>query len=313
MHVPDGFLDLKTAAATAVLSGAALAVSLRRLNRSLPRKDVPLMGLAGAFVFAAQMVNFPVAGGTSGHLIGGVLVGVLLGPAAGVVVMASVLIVQCLLFADGGILALGANIFNMGVIGSAGGYALYRGVRLVVRGDEGKYLGIVLASWCSTVIAAVCCAGELAWSGTVPWSAAFPAMTDVHMLIAVGEALITVLVTFAIGAVRPEMARGNPPATQSGKDMLLYAGLIAVGVVLFITPFASQWPDGLEFVAAKLGFRTSALAGPALSSPLEGYTIPGVGSAAAATVLAGLAGTCVVFAGGFILARVLARRGSREA
>ncbi|HTS00043.1 MAG TPA: energy-coupling factor ABC transporter permease [Bacteroidota bacterium] len=312
MHVPDGFLDLKTAAATAVLSGAALAVSLRRLNRSLPRKNVPLMGLAGAFVFAAQMVNFPVAGGTSGHLIGGVLVGVLLGPAAGVVVMASVLIVQCLLFADGGILALGANIFNMGVIGSAGGYALYRGVCLLVRGDEGKYLGIVLASWCSTVIAAICCAGELAWSGTVPWSAAFPAMTDVHMLIAVGEALITVLVTFAIGAVRPDMVGGNPPAMQSGKDMLLYAGLIAVGILLFITPFASKWPDGLEFVAAKLGFRTSALAGPALSSPLEGYTIPGVGSAAAATVLAGLAGTCIVFAGGFVLARVLARRGSRE-
>ena len=99
---------------------------------------------------------------------------------------------------------------------------------------------------------------------------------------------------------------------QSGKDMLLYAGLIAVGILLFITPFASKWPDGLEFVAAKLGFRTSALAGPALSSPLEGYTIPGVGSAAAATVLAGLAGTCIVFAGGFVLARVLARRGSRE-
>ena len=124
MHIPDGFLDLKTAVATGVLSTAAVGISLRRLNGSLPRRKVPLMGLAGAFVFAAQMVNFPVAGGTSGHLMGGVLAAVLLGPAAGVVVITSVLIVQCLLFADGGIVALGANVFNMGVIGSAGGYAI---------------------------------------------------------------------------------------------------------------------------------------------------------------------------------------------
>jgi len=313
MHVPDGFLDLKTAAATAVLSGAALAVSLRRLNRSLPRKNVPLMGLAGAFVFAAQMVNFPVAGGTSGHLIGGVLVGVLLGPAAGVVVMSCVLIVQCLLFADGGILSLGANIFNMGVISSAGGYALYRLISRVVRGDQGKYLGIVFASWCSTVIAAVCCAGELAWSGTVSWSAAFPAMANVHMLIAVGESLITALVYSAIAAARPDITSGGSPAAESGKDVLVYAGLIAAGIFLFISPFASKWPDGLESVAAKLGFGTASLARPAISSPLQGYTIPGIGSAAAATVLAGLAGTCIVFAGGIVLARILARRGKHEA
>jgi len=313
MHVPDGFLDVKTAAATAVLSTAALAVSLRRLNRSLPRKDVPLMGLAGAFVFAAQMVNFPVAGGTSGHLIGGVLVAVLLGPAAGVVVMASVLIVQCLLFADGGILALGANVFNMGVIGSAGGYAIFRGVCLLFPGDRGKYLGIVFAAWCSTVIAAVCCAGELAWSGTVAWQAAFPAMANVHMLIALGEAVITVLVFSAIASLRPEIAAGEAPATRSGRDLLLYGGLIAVGVVLFVSPFASKWPDGLEAVASRLGFATSALTRPPLASPLEGYTIPGIGSPVAATVIAGLAGSCLVFAGGLVIAHLLTRRGRRAA
>jgi len=313
MHIPDGFLDLKTAAATAVLSGAALGVSLRRLNRSLPRKNVPFMGLAGAFVFAAQMVNFPVAGGTSGHLIGGVLVAVLLGPAAGVLILASVLIVQCLLFADGGILALGANIFNMGVIGAAGGYAIYRGIAMLVRGDRGTYLGIVLASWCSTVLAAVCCAGELAWSGTVSWDAAFPAMANVHMLIALGEATITVLVYSAIRGVRPEIAGGEPAATRSGSDLLLYGGLIAVGAVLFISPFASPWPDGLEAVAAKLGFHTSSLAHPPLASPFGGYTIPGIGSPAAATVLTGIAGTLIVFAGGMVVAHLLARRGRREA
>jgi len=313
MHVPDGFLDVKTAAATAVLSGAALAVSLRRLNRSLPRKNVPLMGLAGAFVFAAQMVNFPVAGGTSGHLIGGVLVSVLLGPAAGVLVMASVLIVQCLLFAAGGTPALGANISTPGDISAAGGYAIYRGIMRLVSGDRGRYLGIILAAWCSTVIAAVCCAGELAWSGTVAWRAAFPAMTNVHMLIALGEAVITALVYSAIASVRPEIAAGEPASTRSGGDLLLYGGLIAVGLVLFISPFASKWPDGLEAVAGALGFHASALSHAPLASPLEGYTIPGIGSPAAATVIAGLAGTCVVFAGGIVLARVLARRGNREA
>lgn len=315
MHIPDGFLDLKTAVATGILSTAAVGVSLRRLNGSLPRKKVPLMGLAGAFVFAAQMVNFPVAGGTSGHLMGGVLAAVLLGPAAGVVVITAVLIVQCLLFADGGIVALGANVFNMGVIGSAGGYAIYRGVRLVFRNERGRYLAVVLAAWGSTVLAAVCCAGELAWSGTVPWTSAFPAMTNVHMLIAIGEAIISSLAYSAIAAARPDIVAENTRSApvHEGRDLLLYGALITIGAVLFISPFASRWPDGLEAVAAKLGFESAAIARPLVSSPLDGYTIPGLGSPVAATVIAGLAGTCIVFAGGFLLARLLTRRSRNEA
>ena len=310
MHIPDGFLDLKTAVATGVLSAAAVGISLRRLNGSLPRKKVPLMGLAGAFVFAAQMVNFPVAGGTSGHLMGGVLAAVLLGPAAGVVVITAVLVVQCLLFADGGIVALGANVFNMGVIGSAGGYAIYRGVRLLIRNERGRYLAVVLAAWGSTVLAAACCAGELAWSGTVPWTSAFPAMTDVHMLIAVGEALISCLAFSAIAAARPDIVAEGPRSApvHEGRDLLMYGALITIGVVLFISPFASRWPDGLEAVAAKLGFESAAVAHPLVSSPFERYTIPGLGSPVAATVIAGLAGTCIVFVGGFLLARLLTRR-----
>lgn len=314
MHIPDGFLDLKTAAATGVLSAAAVGISLRRLNGSLPRSKVPLMGLAGAFVFAAQMVNFPVAGGTSGHLVGGVLVAVLLGPAAGVVVITAVLIVQSLLFSDGGITALGANVFNMGVVGSAGGYALYRATRFLFRNEAGRYLAVILGAWGSTVLAAACCAGELAWSGTVPWTSGFPAMTNLHMLIAIGEAVISSLVYSAISAARPDIVADLPRSrpVHEGRDILLYGGLIAVGVLLFISPFASRWPDGLESVAAKLGFESAAVTHPLVSSPLEKYTIPGLGSPVAATVIAGLAGTCIVFAGGFVLARVLSRRGSRE-
>lgn len=315
MHIPDGFLDLKTAAATGVLSAAAVGISLRRLNGSLPRSKVPLMGLAGAFVFAAQMVNFPVAGGTSGHLMGGVLVAVLLGPAAGVVVITAVLIVQSLLFSDGGIMSLGANVFNMGVVGSAGGYALYWVVRLLYRNEPGKYLAVILAAWGSTVLAAACCAGELAWSGTVPWTSGFPAMTNLHMLIAIGEAVISALVYSAIAAARPDIVADAPRSrpAHEGRDLLLYGGLITLGVVLFISPFASRWPDGLESVASKLGFASAAVAHPLVASPLDRYTIPGLGSPVAATVIAGLAGTCVVFAGGFLLARILSRRSRHEA
>jgi cobalt/nickel transport system permease protein len=256
------------------------------------------------------MVNFPVAGGTSGHLLGGVLAAVLLGPAAGLVVITAVLIVQCLLFTDGGIVALGANVFNMGVIGSAGGYVLYRAVRLLFRDERGKYLGVIVAAWGSTVLAAACCAGELAWSGTVPWTSGFPAMTNLHMLIAVGEAVISVLVYSAIAAARPDIVADAPRSApvHEGRDLFLYGALIAIGVLVFISPFASPWPDGLESVAAKLGFESAAVRRPLVSSPFEKYAIPGIGSPAAATVVAGLAGTCVVFAGGYILARVLTRR-----
>src|SRR3990172_7730516 len=134
MHIPDGFIDGKTAGATTALSLAGVGLALRRVKRELPPRKVPLLGLAAAFLFAAQMLNFPVAAGTSGHLIGGVLVAALLGPSAAVVVVTTVLIVQCFLFADGGVSALGANVFNMALLGAVGGYAIYRLVRRAVPG-----------------------------------------------------------------------------------------------------------------------------------------------------------------------------------
>src|SRR5271166_2666301 len=134
MHIPDGFLDAKTAVTTGVISASGVGLALRQVRRELPPRRVPLLGLAAAFLFAAQMVNFPVAGGTSGHLVGGALVAALLGPSAAVVVVTTVLIVQCLLFADGGVTALGANIFNMAIVNSVTGYALYR---LLSRGLAG--------------------------------------------------------------------------------------------------------------------------------------------------------------------------------
>ena len=198
MHIPDGFIDGKTAATTAALSAAGLGLALRQVRRRLPPRRVPLLGLAAAFLFAAQMVNFPVAGGTSGHLVGGVLVAALLGPSAAIVVLATVLIVQCFLFADGGVVALGANIFNMAILGVAVGYGVYRLVRAALPGNRGRVAAVAIAGWFSTVLASISCAGQLAWSGTVAWRVGFVAMTSVHVFIGIGEGLIGALVFLAI-------------------------------------------------------------------------------------------------------------------
>jgi cobalt/nickel transport system permease protein len=306
MHIPDGFLDGKTAAAAAVLAAGGVAVALRQVRQRLPRRKVPLLGLAAAFVFAAQMLNFPVAGGTSGHLMGSVLTAVLLGPSAAVIVITSVLVVQCFLFADGGVLALGANIFLMAIVGNLGGYAVYRVVHGWSHSARSTVLAAAFAGWCGTVLAAICCAGQLALSGTVPWATAFPAMTSVHMVIGLGEGLITGLVIAVMARTRPDLL-DQPVAEPAGHlaPVLAYGSVLALGLAIFVAPFASPWPDGLERVAATLGFEHRAVTEPLVAAPLPDYTMPGIPSAAGATAVAGAFGTVVVFALAAILARVL--------
>jgi len=203
MHIPDGFLSTPTWVSTWVISLGALSVCLKKLRQLLTDKLVPLMGVMAAFIFAAQMLNFPVAGGTSGHLLGGVLAAVLLGPYAASIVISSVLIVQCLLFQDGGLSALGANIFNMAFVGVFGGYLIYRSIYLFF----GKRMipSAFLAAWFSVVLAASVCAVELAISGTSTLNIALPAMAGIHILIGLGEAIITSLVLGFILKTRPDL------------------------------------------------------------------------------------------------------------
>ena len=310
MHIPDGFLDARTAVVTGALATAGLGVALRQARLSLPPRRVPLLGLAASFVFAAQMVNFPVAGGTSGHLIGAVLASVLLGPSAGVVALSAVLIVQCLMFADGGLSALGANILNMALIGGVAGWAIYHGVSRVMGGSLlGRLTAAAFAAWCSTVLAAVACAGELAASRTVSWTAALPAMAGVHMLIGVGEGLITSLVLSAIARTRPELlqpdAATRPPRSYAA--IAAYGFLIAVALALFASPLASHLPDGLDHTAALLGFEHQAT-GSVVPAPLPGYELPGLHAGVLATSLAGALGTVVAFLLAWLLARVLVPR-----
>jgi cobalt/nickel transport system permease protein len=306
MHIPDGFLDAPTAVATGALAAAGVGVALRQAHRHLPPRRVPLLGLAASFVFAAQMINFPVAGGTSGHLVGAVLTAALLGPSAAVIVLSAVLIVQCLVFADGGLSALGANIFNMAIVGGVFGWVLYHGVTRVVEGLFGRVLGAAFAAWCSTVLASVACAGELAASGTVRLTVALPAMAGVHMLVGVGEGVITALVLVGIARARPELL--TPDAATAPRPsygpVVAYGALIALGLALFVSPLASRWPDGLERVAETLGF-AAWTAPPVLAAPLPGYEVPGIHWSVLATSVAGAVGTVVAFVLAWVLARAL--------
>ena len=194
MHIPDGFLDTKTWVSTYVLSGGALAYSIKRSKEALEEKLIPKLGIMAAFIFAAQMVNFPIAGGTSGHLLGAALATVLLGPVSSCMIISTVLVIQCLAFQDGGLTALGANIFNMAVLGVITAYLAYFLLTKIIPGKNGRNLSIFLASWSSVVIAAFGATVELAASNTVPFNVAFPAMIGIHMLIGIGEGLITVAV-----------------------------------------------------------------------------------------------------------------------
>jgi len=307
MHLPDGFLDGKTAVASAALAVGGIAWAVRGVRRTLPAGRMPLLGTAAAFVFAAQMLNFPVVGGTSGHLVGATLAAVLLGPFASVIVMTCVLVLQCFLFQDGGLTALGGNVLNMALVATGVGWAVFTLLRRAFGdGMRARLLATAFAAWCSTVAAAVACAGELAASGTVPWRAALPAMAGVHMLIGLGEALITTLVVASIARLRPELFDADP-ALSAGRapGALVGQGLVvALGLALFVAPFACGWPDGLERVAAGLGFDAAAGA-PLLAAPWPDYALPGIGSGAPAALLAGVLGTLLAFGFAWGLARHL--------
>lgn len=206
MHIPDGFLNGVTLGATAAVSAGGVGNAVRVANKKLGEKQVPLMGVLAAFIFAAQMLNFPIAGGTSGHVIGAALAAIMLGPWAAVLIMSCVLIAQSLIFQDGGLLALGANILNMGIIASFSGYYIYRLVCSVL-GDSrrGKLVGSLVGAWASVLLASIACAIELAVSGVSPMRVVLPAMAGVHALIGIGEGLVTMAVLRLVLATRADL------------------------------------------------------------------------------------------------------------
>ena len=211
MHAADRFLSVPVAIVFWIITAVVIGIAVQRTNRNLDERSVPLMGVMAAFIFAAQMFNFQVAGGTSGHLLGGVLAAVLLGPWAATLVMACVIAVQGLLFSDGGLVVMGANIFNMAIIGTLGGFALYRLLCGLFGGeDRGRIPAAAIAGWASVVAGAIAMSLELIVSGTSPAEVVLPAMLGVHVFIGAGEALVTAAALAFIATARPDLLDLRP-------------------------------------------------------------------------------------------------------
>lgn len=210
MHVPDGFIDLPVSALALIVAALIVGVAAVRARADLDDRTAPLAGLTAVFIFAAQMINFPVGAGTSGHLIGAALAAILVGPWAAVLVMTVVLVVQALLFADGGLSALGINVLNLAVVAVTVGWLVFRlGVRFT-RTPAGVGIVAGIAGFLSVPAAAMAFVGEYALGGTAPVSlaAVAAAMGGVHLLIGVGEGVITGLVISAVVASRPDIVEG---------------------------------------------------------------------------------------------------------
>lgn len=293
MHIPDGFLSVTVAIILWILSAIVITYALKRVNAELGERQAPLMGVLAAAIFAGQMLNFTVAGGTSGHLMGAALAAILLGPWPAVLVMTTVVGVQALIFQDGGLLALGANIFNMGIVGVAISYFVYRSVqRLAGSARWGILVGGFAAAWASIFIAALGVALQLALSGTAPANIAVPAMGGIHAIIGIGEGLITLGALALIQATRPDLLEAGRARVAGGAA--LWLGGLAIALALAVaSPLASAHPDGLEWVAEQKGFLDTAQ-GP-LYHIIPDYVLPGVSSEALATILAGVVGVIIVF------------------
>jgi len=289
LHIPDGFLSFTVSIICWVISAVTISLAVSRSNKSLGERQVPLMGVMAAFIFAAQMINFPVAGGTSGHLLGGALAAITLGPWAGMLVMTAVIAVQALLFQDGGLLVMGANILNMGLVTAAIGYGLYRGVSSGNRTLKLTVAGI--AAWLSVMAGALFTSLQLWLSGTSQLQVVIPAMLTVHALIGVGEAFITVAALTFILQTRPDLLGKHSESAKGSRGWVVAGVLISLAVVL-LSPLASADPDGLERVAGDLGFL-----GKGLSAPYElipDYTLPFLSNTSLSTIFAGVIGIVVV-------------------
>jgi len=302
LHIPDGFLSLVVSIICWAITALTLNVAISRTNKSLGERQVPLMGVMAAFIFAAQMVNFPVAGGTSGHLLGGALAAIVLGPWAAMLVMTAVIAVQALLFQDGGLLVMGANILNMGLLTAAVGYGLYRSVLGKSQGTKLAMAGV--AAWISVMTGALTTSLQLWLSGTARLEIVIPAMFGVHALIGVGEALITVAALGFIFRTRPDLLDEKSASAQGSRGWV-FAGVVITLMVVLFSPLASANPDGLNRVAMDLGFIHTAQSG---SGPLAGYTIPFLAGASTSKIVAGVIGALVVLAIAYFFGRTLQKK-----
>ncbi len=343
MHVPDGFIDAPTSAATGVIAAGALAVSLRGARRELDERTAPLAGLVAAFIFAVQMLNFPVAAGTSGHLLGGALAAILVGPYTGVLCVSVVLLMQGILFADGGLTALGVNITDMAIVTTVVSYAVFRGlVKVLPRRRRSVTVASFVAALLSVPAAAVAFTLIYAAGGTtdVPIGKVATAMIGVHVLIGIGEAVITALTVGAVIAVRPDLVYGArglqqrlklrvggelvdapaaapepaPAAARSHRKLWITGLVTSLVLAGFVSFYASASPDGLEKVAHDKGIDKKEEKHAASDSPLADYGVKDISDARLSGGLAGVIGVGVtVVVGSSVFWVVRRRRTAAEA
>ncbi|KRD17380.1 MULTISPECIES: energy-coupling factor ABC transporter permease [unclassified Streptomyces] len=344
MHVPDGFINAPTSAVTAVVAAGAIAVSLRGARRELDDRTAPLAGLVAAFIFAVQMLNFPVAAGTSGHLLGGALAAILVGPFTGVLCVSVVLLMQGVLFADGGLTALGVNITDMAIVTTVVAYAVFRGlVKVLPRGRRSVTAASFVAAALSVPAAAVAFT-FLYWIGgttDVAIGKVATAMIGVHVLIGIGEAVITALTVGAVLAVRPDLVHGArdlrqtlrlrvngelvdapaadrapavPAAARTSRRTLWATGLVTSLVLAgFVSFYASASPDGLEKVAADKGIDAKTGKHATSDSPLADYGVKDVTNARLSGGLAGVIGVGATVVGGSAVFWAVRRRRGADA
>ena len=306
MHIPDGFLSVPVAIVLWIVSIVVIAYALVRVNKELGERQVPLMGVMAAAIFAGQMLNFPVSGGTSGHLLGAALATIVLGPWASILVMTSVVSVQALLFQDGGLIALGGNIFNMAILATAISYAAYTLIRRSISNPRmGILVGSAVSAWLSIFLTSMAVALQLAFSGTFSADLAIPVMAAVHAIIGIGEALITVGALAFLLATRPDLLKVGA-AKQAGGGLIIVGGLVIALALAILSPIASANPDGLEYVAEQSGFLSKAES-PSLQL-IPDYAFPGIGSPELATIVAGIIGVVIVFGVSFAVAYARKRR-----
>ncbi|MET9440840.1 energy-coupling factor ABC transporter permease [Streptomyces sp. NPDC006610] len=339
MHVPDGFINAPLSVAAGAVAAGAVAVSLRGARRELDERTAPLAGLVAAFIFAVQMLNFPVAAGTSGHLLGGALAAILVGPYTGVLCISVVLLMQGILFADGGLTALGVNITDMAVVGTVVAYPVFRGlVKVLPRSRRSITAASFVAALLSVPAAAVAFT-FLYWLGgtaDVSIGKVATAMVGVHLLIGIGEAAITALTVGAVVAVRPDLVYGardlrrplklrvggelvdapapEPEPARARSPRTVWIAGLAASLVLagFVSFYASASPDGLEKVAADNGIDEKAEEHAVADSPLADYGVEDVEDARLSGGLAGVIGVGVTVVAGTAVFWSVRRRRSDE-
>lgn len=311
MHAPDGFLNAGTAVATGALSVGTVGVALRQAREVLKEKQIPLAGIAAAFIFAAQMFNFPVAAGTTGHLLGGALAAILLGPHMGSIVVTIVVVVQALVFADGGLTALGYNVLNMAIVPAYGGYALFRLFRRVVPKTSGGVVAATgLAALGSVVLSAMAFSIQWLFGATAPVSFAevFTAMVGVHFLIGIGEGVISAMAVGAVLGARADLVYGasdlnGAQLADSRRVPIRTFAIVGLLAALFfgavISQFAVDDPDGLERVAIDTGIIESEQDHALGNSIFADYATEGLENESLSLAIAGISGTLIVLAVGW--------------